>query len=256
VASCLLLCCLTAGAPAPIGQIVLLAATPEYAARHEAEEVHVGTLERDPTPAGQPPRYRLAVLDPAVGTHYRRLHAPGKAHLLEPLAGKPVRVTGKLVRPRQDGRAIPALWVGSVQPLATGRPGADGVLARGFWVPEEGMRVGLRTFVFRDGTTLARSMKVSGPNAPRTASALLARRLGVASIDWTKQMVLCVCAGLGTSQLEVLRVRRDGNALVVSYRRTSDAQGGFAIAAQAVLVPRFAGAVRFHEAPAAARPAR
>jgi hypothetical protein len=87
----------------------------------------------------------------------------------------------------------------------------------------------------------------------------MAQRLNVAGIDWRKQMVVSVSAGLraDAGRLMVTRVAVRDGALVVSYRLEAAADGsaGFGCPAETVLVDRFDGAVRLEaEADKPAKP--
>ena len=73
---------------------------------------------------------------------------------------------------------------------------ADGVLARTYWQPSAALHRGSRHFVFRNGKALAEAMRVTGSTADETATAKLAVMFGVKTIDWQKQMVVTVAAGL------------------------------------------------------------
>jgi hypothetical protein len=87
---------------------------------------------------------------------------------------------------------------------------------------------------------------LAGGGADEAATALMARRLNVADIDWRKQMVVSVSAGLraDAGRLTVTRVAVRPGALVVSYRLEADGTAGFGCLAETVLVDRFDGAVR------------
>src|ERR1700674_3865728 len=73
---------------------------------------------------------------------------------------------------------------------------ADGVLARTFWQPPAALHRGGHQYIFRDGKALAEAMRVTGASAEETAPAQRAKALGVKTIDWQKQMVVTVAAGL------------------------------------------------------------
>jgi hypothetical protein len=135
---------------------------------------------------------------------------------------------------------------------ATGLQARDGILARTNWQPAGVQRTGRQTLVIRSGAELARLMRVTGDEAERSATELMARRLGVQTIDWNKQMLLSVSAGLKTNeadQLSVTRVQVKEKDLVVSFRLLAPTGGatGFGFPAETVLVDRFEGNVRFDE---------
>jgi hypothetical protein len=84
----------------------------------------------------------------------------------------------------------------------------DGVLARAYWQPPAALHRGSHYYVFRDGKALAEAMRVTGATADETATALLAKQLGVKEIDWKKQMVVTVAAGLQGAEADRLFITR------------------------------------------------
>jgi hypothetical protein len=257
--------CLSAalGAEPPGGPaaeaVPLFAAEAWYREAKEAEAVFEGVVEHTPgTGRLGPPRrfnaYRLAWTDAAGKAVARELYAPGKAQLLAPYLGRRVRVAGKAVDTEADGTTYHEIWPARLEPL-----GADGVLARCYWRPGDGLQREPRCVVFRGGADLAPPLGLSGGGVDEAATALMARRLNVAGIDWHKQMVVSVSAGLraDAGRLTVTRVAVRAGALVVSYRLEPAADGaaGFGCPAETVLVDRFDGAVRLEaEAEKPAKP--
>jgi hypothetical protein len=255
-----------AGGPAPgaaadrPGVITLLANEDAYRAVKSPEMIYLGTLERNPGSgkigAGHFNAYRLTGQDGAGKPVVHELHVPSKAHLLAAQVGQRVRVIGKLVPADAGGKAVPELWPARVEALdarAAVTPGEDGILARCSWQPEAARQRGARQYIFRDGRPLAQELKLSGASAEETATALLAQKLGVAAIDWKKQMLLTLAAGLRGAEVEklvVTRVRVQDNSMTVTYRLQPGA-GGFGYPAETVLVERFDGPVRYVEEPAA-----
>jgi hypothetical protein len=258
-----------AAAPAPeeprdVKPVILLADSEEYKAAKPAEAVYEGIVENNPGDGGigKPTRfnaYRLTGKDAAGKEFVRELYAPGKALLLAPFVGKRVRVTGKWVDTAADGRTYPELWPARLEEaaaVAAAPPKTDGVLARCVWQPDDARKAGAKPYVFRSGRDLARALKLSGGSADEAATALLAEKLDVRSINWDKQMVVCVAAGLRGSDVDglaVTRVEAKDRTLTVYYKLIPAAAGagGFGYPAETVLVDRFDGTVRIEEEPAA-----
>ena len=104
-----LLLLMTIPADAPPGALVLLADATEYKQAAETAQMLDGLLERTPTTGtlGAATRfnaYRLRYTDAAGKEQVRELHAPGKAYLLASHLGKKVRVHGKAVDTKADGK--------------------------------------------------------------------------------------------------------------------------------------------------------
>ncbi len=236
------------GAPVPTpmkGSVEVLAGEAEYRKLALAETTTEGVLERLPAPKVGAPASRWAYrLKMQPGGRDAMIHAPGKAHLLEPLVGKRVWATGKEV--------AGDLWLGRVEPWKVLRPAPDarGVLARCAWSPNATLPLGPTHAIVRDGAELARIMRVNGLSAEKTATALLARRMSVTEIDWKKHMVVSVSAGLkpGLDQLTITAATVRDGTLTVAYRLSrGPGGGGFGYATETVLVPRHAGAVRLRQ---------
>jgi hypothetical protein len=144
-------------------------------------------------------------------------------------------------------------------PMNPDAPGPDGVFARCAWQPAGALQVGEKQYVFRDGKQVADAMKLKGDTAAETAAAQLAQRLNVKGIDWQKQMVVTVAAGLkggDADRLRVTRAVRKDQTLTIYYtlrveqpppddKPMSPPQAtGFGCPAETVLVPRFDGTVK------------
>lgn len=259
----LLLLWLAPLAPPRPGVLSLLDKDERYRKAAAAEVTLDGLVERTPAPgrAGAASRFnafRLRYRDAAGKEVVRELHVPGKAYLLSSHLGKKVRVRGKLVATNADGKTYHELWPAWLEPLTKAlaeRPAADGIFARCDWQPEEARAWGTRNYVFRAGEEVARAMRLTGPSAAETATALLAQRLRLPAIDWRKQMVVCVSAGLQGPAVEglvIVRAAGQGGVLRISYRLVPGRGGnlGFGYPAQAALVPRSGDAVRFEQEPA------
>jgi hypothetical protein len=157
------------------------------------------------------------------------------------------------------------------EPSKNGDAPADGVFARTFWQPAAALHKGGHHYVFRDGKALAEAMKVTGASADETATAMLAKQLGVKAIDWKKQMVVTVAAGLQGAEADrlfITRVAVKDDALTVYYElrveeklqppgEKDDAKpapkgggggaGGFGYPAETVLVNRYDGTIRLKD---------
>lgn len=246
-----------AAEPPPAGAVLLRDNDEAYRKAEAKEQTLDGMLERVETsgrvgPVGRFNLYQLKY-DGADGKPMvRELHVPAKAYLLASHVGKKVRVQGKLVDGTEDGKKYTELWPAWLAPLTAeiaDRPAADGVFARCDWQPDEARIRGQRNYVFRDGEQLAKAMRVTGPAAADTATTLLARRLRLPVIDWSKHMVICVCAGLqpNTEGLSIMTVAESSGRLRVSYRLTPSPGGGFGYPAQTAVVLRSSSQIEFEK---------
>jgi hypothetical protein len=270
--ACLVWCVLSvSAAPAPepeppreVKPVVLLAGSDEYKNAKATEAVYEGDVENNPGDGGvgKPTRfnaYRLKGKDKDGKEFVRELYVPGKAFLLASYVGKRVRVTGKFIDTGADGKTYAELWPAQLEEVivaAAPPPAADGVLARCVWQPSDALRSGSKFYVFRNGRELAQKLRVTGGSVEEAASNLLAQKLDVFSINWDKQMVVCVSAGLRGAEVDRLTVTRvlvKDKTLTVYYKLPPPAAGGsgFGYPAETVLVDRFDGTVRVEEEPAA-----
>ena len=242
----------------PRGALILLAKDDIYRKAKGPEVTLDGLVERTPTPGKIEPARRFNVFrlryQGADGKEaLRELHVPDKAYLVSSHLGKKVRVRGKLVETKADGTVHLELWPAWVVPLTgeiADRPAADGVFARCDWQPDAARVRGRRTYVIRSGEELAKTLRVSGPSAAQTATAFLAQRLRVPAIDWNKQMLVCVSAGLqgpAVGAVAIERAAESGGLLRITYRLVPAKGGGFGYPAQTALVRRTAAEVRFDE---------
>lgn len=145
-------------------------------------------------------------------------------------------------------------------PMNGDGPGPDGVYARCGWQPVAAQAVGENHYFFRDGKALAEAMKLKGDGAADTATALLAKRLNVKNIDWKKQIVVTLAAGIkgaDADRLNITRVVRKDQTLTIYYTLHVDqaappsdkplpppAATGFGCPAETVLIDRFDGAIK------------
>ncbi len=255
-----LLLALVADDGVPPGAVKLLAGDDVYKKAAGTETLVDGIVERTPT-TGRPLGttrfnvFRLRFQDATGKEDVRELYVPDKAFLISNHLGKKVRVAGKLVETKLDKETLRELWPAWMQPL-TGPmallPGPDGVFARCDWQPEEARKRGAKQYIFRKPEQVAEAMRVIGSAPAPTASALLAKRFNLPAIDWDKQMVVCVCAGLQAGAVEglaITSVKQEGGILRVRYRLVQGSGGGlgFGYPAQSVLVPRSDAEVRFEQ---------
>lgn len=257
---CLLLLALAEEPPA--GATRLLAGDDLYKKAAAGEVLLDGTVERTPT-TGRPLGaerfnvFRLRFQDTTGKEDVRELYVPDKAYLISSHLGKKVRLAGKLVETKLDGGTAREIWPAWMQPL-TGplalAPGADGVYRRCGWQPEAARKRGSSQFIYRTPGQLASAMRISGSTAGESASNLLARQFNVPSIEWEKQMVVCVSAGLqatGVEELAITSVKEEGDVLRVRYRLLMGKGIGLALGypAQSVLVKCSMAEVRFEQEP-------
>ncbi len=130
----------------------------------------------------------------------------------------------------------------------------DGVLARTFWQPPAALHRGGHQYIFRDGKALAEAMRVTGATADETATSQMTKLLGVKAIDWKKQMVVTVAAGLQGADADRLFITRalvKDDVLTIYYElrveeadpAAAQAKGGFGYPAETVLLNRFEGKI-------------
>jgi hypothetical protein len=219
----------------------LFAGDPRYQSAGGVETTFEGILER---PSEHSSSYRLVGREGGQPVVWP-LTLPDGPDRLADFVGWRVRVFGKL-----SGANEPTLWPARLMPVASlvTRP-PDGILARSTWQPAAARQVGVRTFLFLDPAAVARSMNVRGPEANQTATTMLRDLLDVRTIDWQRQMVITVSAGLrgDIDRVRILRVERKGDTLTVFYKleKSEPTSGGFGYPAETVLVERCDGPVRF-----------
>ena len=251
------LVCLPSWAADGPASVVVLADDADYKTAKATEMIFEGVLERTPSKGtlGGPVRfnpYRLLARAGAGKPVAHELFVANKAPLLAVHVGRRVRIVGKLVEVATDGGRQLELWPARVEAITETLaevPADDAVYARSNWQPETARKVGFRWFVFRDGTQLAREMKLTGTTAGDTATSLLGRELRVPALDWGKHMIVTVSAGLrgrDAEKLTVTRVAVEDDKMTVYYRLEAGGPG-FGYPAETVLVDRFAGTIRVEE---------
>jgi hypothetical protein len=266
-----IVCAAASVAADPPKPLAILADDVDYKASKVTETIHEGILERTPSKGtlGGPSRfnpYRLSSQDGAGKPVVRELFVATKAPLLAVHVGQRVRVVGKLIEVETDGAKRLELWaakLSAVSEALADAPGEDGVYARTTWQPGSDRKLAFRFAVFRDGTQLARDMKLTGTTVGDTATTMAARQLHVPTVDWTKHMVVSISGGLlrgkDADLLTVTRVTVDDDKMTIYYKMTVRGPGpasGFGDPAETVLINRFAGTVRVEEekTPPTARP--
>src|SRR5262245_54623772 len=216
----------------------------------------------------------------------REVYVGGKLDILAPYVGKRVTLTGKAVDMEVEGRNHREIWPARLEVVAQkgGRAGgaANGaasgtstaaqdkggeelkILAKAMWryapANPDGKREGLK-LVLKTAADLVAATPFSKLDAPqqvveKMATAELAKTLKVDTIDWTKQMLIVVTAGVkpsGGYSVEITSLKVADKTLTVASK--INPPKGFATQAfthpgQVVLVPRFEGEVKF-AAPAA-----
>jgi hypothetical protein len=256
--------CATLAALAPLPEskpdvLVLFAADPEYRAARGTESTYEGTLQFHREP-GRTEHYRLLGQDGVGKPVVQELYLPKRASELAVHVGQRVRIVGKVLSVEIDGKAREQLWPARLERLVaagSGEAGVGGVFARCFWQPAGARKVGKTTVVYRNGQQLAQALKIEGATAAASASTEMAQKLGVPEIDWQKQMVVCVAAGLcgpDVTRLRVTRLAVKVSELTVFYKLEKNGKddplaGGFGYPAETVLVNRVEGGVRFEQEP-------
>ncbi len=267
-----------AGPPDQVPQKKELFANEEwYQGQQGKEQAFVGVLERIQRGGigfGRFNPYRLVMGMPGGAAVVREVYVGGKPDLLAPYVGKRVRLIGKAVDMEVEGRLHREIWPARLEVIGgkgngpgqgTGQGGpADGkalkVFAKGPWHhvstdpdgPKEGKQV-----VIRNPEELANYPPWNNLDAVpavvgRRAAEEIARELKVNAIDWKKQMLIVVTAGVrptGGYKIDItsLVVRKDGK-LWVTWQLTPPqgiATQAFTHPAVVALTERFDGPVQF-----------
>jgi hypothetical protein len=269
-----------------------------YKKQDGKEEEFVGRLERlnsgGKTIYGRNNPYRVVVVqyrevpvDVVVGKEVVKvkekraeataldMYVAGKAELLVPFVGKQVKITGKWVMVKQEGKTYPEIWPARVElyePLKLPPAGEDeGCCEAGDDVKEmkihakarwqyvsanpDGDKKG-RQFAIRSAAELVAATPFKNLDAPqqvveKKATEELAKALKVDTIDWSKQMLVVVTGGVkptGGWQIDVLKVTVDGKNCVVSWQLNPPkgvATQAFTHPAVVALVDRCDGEVKF-----------
>ena len=260
-----LICCVTIGLSAFAAErptpVVVLAEDADYKTAKAIETTVEGVLERTPSKGTLGGSSRFNPYRIAAKPTVRELFVDKKAPLLAVLVGQRVRVVGKLVEVDVDGEKRTELWAARIEPMAEAvvevpppppKAAEDGVIARGTWQPAAALTQKGGRYVFRDGAALAQAMRMTGADPAALAAASLAKSLRVPNIDWSKQMVVTVSAGLrgaDADKLTVTKVAIEDSQLTIHYRLSVSGPNasGFGYPAETVLIDRFEGPVRYVE---------
>jgi hypothetical protein len=243
----------------------LFAAPKWYQDAAGQEQAYEGTLDINAGdgkigPAARFCSFRLVALEEGKPIS-RPVYMNGKDQLLAPHLGRRVRLIAKAVESDVDGVKTIELWPAQIAVLgdASENIGELKVLARtSNWYPAV-RRVQPQPVIIRDGDELAKFRGFGGENAGQEATGQLARMfeprpgaIGIQGIDWKKQMVVSLCAGLkpAGTKAEVSRLVVQEKWLEVHWKLTSTpgfAGGGMTYPCETVLLPRFDGEVRFFQ---------
>lgn len=251
-----------ATAPPKPAPLPLFANEAWYKDASGAEKGFEGTVELNPAPGeiGRPKRfntYRL-VWSTSDGTKVtREIYAPGKAQFIGLYVGKRIRLVGKAVDTKADDKTYAEIWPARLEPVGLMSPDAqNGILARCTWQPNAARKRGDTQWVIHNGKDLARHLGYFGADVDTRASQDIAKELKIPTVDWTKQMLVTISAGLRANgeRVRVVRVELKERILTVTYKieRPAESPGGIAYPAETVLVDRFEGEVKYEEQPAAA----
>jgi hypothetical protein len=272
--SVLLALACAAPAEAPKGPVPpareLFAKEDFYKSQKGKEQDFVGSLRFEGMPdgvvgIGRYNPYKLDMVEKGK-KDVREVYVGGKPGLLRPYVGRRVKITGKPVELEVVGKVHREIWPARIEVVKVAAPEEEEccalepaaktlpVVASAYW---GGAGAAPRQQVARSGAELAALRGLPAAKADE-ATAELVKRLKVAGIDWTKQMVVVVTAGRRNSggyRVEVTSLSVGDTGLTVHWK--VHAPSGFATAAithpgVAVLTERYAGAVRFDPAVKAA----
>jgi hypothetical protein len=251
-----------------------------YRGQEGKEQDFVGTLQmvqrkKGVVGFGRFNPYYLVMESDKGQRQVREVYVGGQLDILQPYVGRRVRITGKPVDMEVEGRNHREIWpariaLAEVKDAPPGRPAEGGVradpegkqlkvIARARWpfvqANPDGDRKGTQTVV-RSAEDLVNlypwnQLDAQPAVVAKMASAEVAKLFKVDAIDWQKQMLVVVTAGVrptGGWQIDVKSLDVADNALTVKWSATPPA--GFATQAfthpaVAVLTERFEGKVRF-----------
>lgn len=200
---------------------------------------------------GLPERYctfRLVVMEKR-GPVSKPIYTGGHDELLAPYVGHLVEIVGKVVAVEVDGEKREEVWPAEITGTSISKLlGKLEIQARtNGWKPRAGTDTKPKAFVIRSSQELAR---LAGLKQADIATKNLARLLGVPTIDWEWQMILCVTGGRQSSRKEVDIYRiviSESNADVYWRLVPSASRSGRydPYPALTVLVPRIDATIRF-----------
>lgn len=244
----------TSPRPAPL---LLFANEAWYKDATGEEKGFEGTVELNPGTGeiGKPKRfntYRLVWSKPDGTKVIREIYAPGKAQFIGLHVGKRIRLVGKAVDTKADDKVYAEIWPARLEPVGLMSADAqNGILARCTWQPNAAKKRGDTQWVINNGTELAKHFGYFGREVDSRASQDIARELKVPKVDWSRQMLVTISAGLRASgeRVRIVRVELKERILTVTYKieRPAESPGGIAFPAETVLVDRFDGEVKYEE---------
>lgn len=206
----------------------------------------------------------------------REVYIGGKPDLLRSYIDKRVKITGKAVELEVIGRVHREIWPARIEVLAEGKEdkkaGAGGkelkILARGTWrhvsANPNGPKKG-EQFVIRRLNELTAQAPWNRLDAPQPVLEKMAqddvcKMLKVEKIDWTRQMLVVVTAGVkptGGYRIDITSVQQGDKEVVIHWSVTPPkgfATQAFTHPALIALVERGEGTPRFVQAAAPGRP--
>jgi hypothetical protein len=211
-------------------------------------------------PAGYRP-FRVARQDAATGKVLTyAVHAPGHETTLALNVGQRVRVEGKIIAKGEGDARVEELWIGKLTTLGPAPANAFTevkplIRTNRFPFQISGGRGDEKTLVIRTAAELARHYGFQGIDGERAATTDLARSLGVKTIDWKNQMIICVGITFNgrtpnTKKVEITKLNVSDRGVTVLWKEEvlPLAQGrglGGAYFSDTVLVPRIEGDVTF-----------
>jgi hypothetical protein len=209
----------------------------------------------------------------------REIYLGGKRDILEPYVSLTVKISGKAVDMEVEGRTHHEIWPARLEvvqskvlPKKLPAPGGDEdccqdgdnakelkIHAKTRWqyvsAAPDGDKKGTQ-LVIRSAAELVAATPFKNRDAlpavvEKAATEELAKALKVATIDWSKQMLVVVTGGVKSSggwQIDVLKVTMDGKNCVVSWQLNPPkdfATSAFTHPSLVALVDRCEGQVRF-----------
>jgi hypothetical protein len=232
-----------------------------------------GILEYQPgtgrigIPEGYQP-FRIVRQEKESGRVIRQIvYAPGAESLLAQKVGQRVKIVAKQIARGEGENKQVELWLGKLTALGVAPVNAFSELkplARTNRFASNIVRPinELNTIVMRSGADVAKALGMSGAGTDREASEILAKMLGVKSIDWKKEMVVHLAMlyrnnlGVGNA-IEVTHLEVHDRGVIVHWKTEQAVRrGGPSALNETVLVPRVDGEVTFKKVESKPEPAR
>jgi hypothetical protein len=245
----------------PAAKKELFAGEDWYKGQKGKEQQYTGTLRYTAPPEVGIGRFNPYRLEMTVKgkKEVREVYAGGKPELLKPYVGRTVKLTGKPVDLEVIGHVHREIWPARLEVLRAGprvepeeKAGRVKILGRAAWASPATAR-GAQQLVLRSAKDAAAALDL--PGNPAEATRRLARLFKVPAIDWTRQMVVVVTAGVkptGGYRVEVTDLARDARTLTVRWKLHGPKPGSpvtdtITHPGTAVLVEHIAGPVRFEQ---------